>query len=167
MGMTDDTLIWPFLTDLAAQLQVEIEDSGLKDPCWIGVLPGSLVALDYCAPCGGSKCGMAWVRLAAISEWVDETGVADFSRCNSLFTATFEMGIVRCHQTSDDRGNPMSMAYQAEATRVQLAEMAAMKRVLLCSSLMANRNVTLGGYQPIGPDGSCVGGSWSVLVDMF
>jgi hypothetical protein len=165
--MTDDTLIWPFLTDLAAELQVEIEDSELKEPCWIGVLPGSLVALDYCAPCGATKCGMAWVRLSAINEWVDESGGADFSRCASLFTATFEMGIVRCHQTSDDRGNPMSMAYQAEATRVQMAEMAAMKRVLLCSSLMANRNVTLGGYQPIGPDGACVGGNWSVLVDMF
>jgi hypothetical protein len=164
--MIDDTLVWPFLEDLAAELQVEIEDSGLKEPCWIGVLPGALVALDYCGSCG-SKCGMAWVRLSAINEWVDETGVADFSRCASLFTATFEMGIVRCHQTLDESGNPMSMTYQSEATRVQLAEMAAMKRVLLCSSLMANRNVTLGGYQPIGPDGGCVGGSWSVLVDMF
>jgi hypothetical protein len=162
----DDTLIWPFLTDLAAELQVEIQDSGLKDPCWIGVLPGALVAHDYCSPCGPTKCGMAWVRLAALNEWVDQSGL-DTSRCTALFTATYEMGIIRCHQTSDDRGNPMSMAYQAESTRVQLAEMAAMKRVILCSDLMRNMEAAIGGYQPIGPEGACVGGAWSVVVDMI
>jgi hypothetical protein len=167
MAMTDDDLVWPFLTDLAAELEVEIATSGLAEPCWLGVIPGALVALDYCSPCGGERCGMAWVRLANINEWVDPISATDFSRCNTVFTATYEMGIVRCHQTADARGEPMSMEYQANSARVQLAEMAAMKRVLLCSDLMKNREVTLGAYQPIGPEGSCVGGTWTALVDMF
>lgn len=167
MELIDDTLVWPFMNDLLAELSVEIKTSGLQDPCWLGVLPGAQVALDYCNPCKAGKCGMVWLRLVSIQPFVDPTQPLAPSRCGALFTATYEMGIVRCHQTTDGRGNPMDMAYQAEATRVQLAEMAAMQRVLLCGDAMGHHDVDLGAYSPIGPEGGCVGGAWFATVEMF
>lgn len=163
--MTDDTLAWPLLVSLCSAMTVEIEDSRLQEFCWVGILPGSAVALDYCSECG-TKCGMAWVRLASIREEPSELN-GGFASCSSEFVVNVEMGMVRCHKTSDDRGNPMPMAYQHDKAQSQMAEMAAMKRVLLCSDDAARLDKLLGTYQPIGPEGGCVGGAWTAQFEMF
>ena len=157
--MVDDTLVWPLLEGLAAELKEEIERSELEEPCFLGVLPGAGIAYDYCTPCStAGKCGMAWVRLALITPQVDPR--IGSSRCGDILNPSIEMGILRCHKTLMDNGAPMSMEYQESKTRAQMAEMAAILRVLLCSDVVKELDVTLGGYTPIGPEGGCVGGAW-------
>lgn len=156
--MRDDQLAWPLITDLVAAMVVEIADADLPDFCFVGVLPGAEVALDYCQECGKS-CGMAWVRLAPIREEVPEFG-GGYSTCASTFAVDVEMGMVRCHQTTDEDGSPMPMDYQLEKARAQMAEMAAMLRVLLCSPTAGRFDKIMRGYTPIGPSGGCVGGAW-------
>jgi len=164
--MRDDATIWPLLTDLAAEFDVALSKAGLPPRCFHGVLPGDLVPLDYCAPCGSGACGMSWVRLAGVIE--DEANSIGIrtTRCITILNASFELGCVRCHQTMDARGNPMGMAYQEGVARQQLSEYAVMRDVLLCGESLHDYDIALGSYRPIGPDGACIGGVWSIAVTL-
>lgn len=162
--MIDDTLAWPILVNLAAAMTVEAKDSGLQPFCFEGIMPGGAIALDYCTECGKS-CGMAWVRLASIREEPSEID-GGFSTCFSQFTVNIEMGMIRCHQTVTESGEPMPLEYQFAAAQRQMAEMAAMKRVLLCSDAARQHDKLLGQYLPIGPEGGCVGGAWTAQFEV-
>lgn len=163
--MIDDLLAWPLLVDLTAEMTAEIESAELPPFCFVGLLPGGSVALDYCQECGNS-CGMAWVRLASIREEPSDTNPGGFSDCASLFVVNVEMGMVRCHQTFDDDNNPMPAEYQHDKVQAQMAEQAAMRRVLLCSDTALPFNKLLGNYLPIGPEGGCVGGAWTAQFEI-
>jgi hypothetical protein len=51
---------------------------------------------------------------------------------------------------------------QFEATRLQMADMQAMRRAIQCC--LAKDKHVLGAYTPIGPDGNAVGGTWTVSI---
>lgn len=161
--MTDDVLVWPLLTSLCAALKEEVEEAGLPEFCFVGILPGSDISMEHCNDCGG-KCGMAWVRLSSIIEDPEAVGT---TRCVVQLSANVEIGMLRCHQTSTERGEPMSAEYQHDKAQAQLAEMASMKKVLLCSDIVKDLNKVLGSYTPVGPVGGCVGGAWTARYDLF
>lgn len=163
MTFTPDAQVWPLLTDLASCLCREITDAGLPEPCFCGVLPGAQVALDYCTSCDDGRCGMAWTRLAAILPVLSETPVP--RRCQVGLVISIEAGVVRCAPMPDDDGNPPSMAEQFEATALQMADQAAIQRALLCCSGI--EAPVLGAYQPLGPLGGCVGGSWTANFTLY
>jgi hypothetical protein len=157
--MREDTRFWPLLTDLASCLCAEIAASQLPEPCFCGILPGGIVALDYCEECDG-KCGMAWVRLTTITELRSEQ-VQDSSKCTQPLRATVEVGIARCAPTGDESGPP-TMAEQLDTARLLLADQAAVLRAIRCCT---GRMFTLGTWTPMGPQGGCVGGAWTVTFE--
>jgi hypothetical protein len=105
------------------------------------------------------------VRLASIREEPNELN--GWSSCFSEFVVNVEVGMIRCHQTMNEDGTPMSVQYQHDKTSCQMAEMEVMKRVLLCTTIPSNPNRLLGVYTPIGPEGGCVGGAWTAQIQMF
>lgn len=161
----EDTTVYPTMLELAGCLCVELAASGLPEPCTCSVLPGGDVAFDHCTECSDDKCGQAWVRLtnAFPSQQLPEPDVT--GTCASRLAYTLEVGVVRCAPMPDSAGNPPSVDEQLAAVRLQMADMAAMRRAIACC-LAGNqdRDYILEPYLPYPTLGGCVGGAWTVTT---
>lgn len=157
--MTPDLEVWPKLVLLADALCQEIADSGLEEPCFCGIMPGAGIALDYVDGCEAG--GMAWVRMVTAfpSQTFPEPDV-DINGCDQAMAFQAEVGIIRAFRVPDN-GEPPTQGDMLTAAEVQMAEMAAMRRAILCRF---TGTVALGQYTPIGPDGGALGGAWSLSV---
>lgn len=169
----EDTIVYPTLIQMVACLGKEITDSGLPEPCFIGVLPGSVVSLDYCGAgkCDGTQCGgQAWARVVDVFPSSQFPTVnQDESNCGQPLAFRLEVGIGRCVPvgTNNAIGGfiPPTLEQQLDATRLQLADMAAMRRAISCC-VAKDRNIdyVLEPYVPIPAQGGCGGGFWTVVI---
>lgn len=163
----EDTIIAPYLYLLSDCLCSALDDTPGGVPCFCGVVPGANVAMDYC-DCGSTAraCGMAWVRLDSLyPSRVFPQPATEANACRDPLAARIQLGVTRCLPGMDARGNPPSVAAQAEAVRVQMADMAAMRRAASCC--FTSGLFLLGQYTPIGPTGNCGGGQWTVTVQVM
>lgn len=149
---------------LASCLCAELASSGLPEPCFCGIIEGTEANLD-CGSCEDG-CGAAWVRLDGIVPTTDfpvpETLIA---RCNTELAVVLEVGVTRCFSPfTDERGNGATLAEHLDATRLQIADMAAMRRAIACCFVAGDVDYLLGAYTPITFQGGCGGGSWQVTV---
>jgi hypothetical protein len=162
---TDDATIWPGLVELTACLCAELEEAQLPELCFCGVVPGADVAWDYVGTSGGD--GMAWVRLVSVyPSTVFPTTDASLRSCATALAAQVELGVLRCAPNPQDDGTPPSAAAQWEATRLQMADMRAMYRAVKCCAAKG-RQMVVGQYNPTGPRGGVVGGTWQVWVQQW
>lgn len=154
--MADDTALWPAMVALSECLCETLEAEGLlPGDCFCGVLPGDNVAWDY-------KEGMAWVRLQdAFPSAVFPTQSTALRNCDTPIAATLEVGVLHCHPGLGPNGTFPSREMQFEATRQQMAAMAAMRKAVQCCGI---DTLILGLYTPLGPQGLYVGGSWTVYI---
>jgi hypothetical protein len=160
---TDDAKIWPGLTELATCLCSELEEAQLPDLCFCGVLPGADVPADYVS----EDAGMAWVRLMNVyPSTIFPSTDTSLKSCVVPLAAQVEIGVLRCSPSPDDAGTPPSAAAMWEATRLQMADMAAMYRAVRCC-YAKGKAMVLGQYTPIGPQGGVVGGTWSVWFEQW
>lgn len=154
-----DTDLWPRVLKMAQCLCDEIDNSGLPELCFCGVMPGQQVAIDY-ADCNAKKNGMAWVRLVNASPYtVQGAPMTQPVSCDTPLQASLEVAIMRNLPIRDD-GSPPTTAEMLAATELQFADMACMRRAILCCYDIA----LLGTYTPSGPAGSAVGGAWLVGI---
>lgn len=157
----EDTTVFPTLLKLVAALEVEYELSGLPTPQFIGLIPGDLAPID----CGEeAKCGgQAWVRLAtgfpSTSFPIPDTGA---SCATKGMAYQIEVATSRCVTVMDNKGNPPTLQESLADTRLQLADMAAMKRAI-CEALRGGPKYILGQYLPL-TSGGCGGGGWLITV---
>lgn len=158
----DDSAIWPALTELVTCLCSTIEDAGLPPTCFCGLVPGDQVAWDYITDSGE---GQAWVRLMNVypSSAFPAADTTLRSSCASPLAAQVEMGILRCAPMPGDDGTPPGMSEQWEATRLQMADMRAMYSAVRCC-YDKQEAMVLGQYNPVGPAGGIVGGTWQVWL---
>lgn len=158
VDLIDDQGVWPTLITLRDCLCEEIVKSGLPEVCYCDVMPGALAPFDF------ADDGMAWVRVTqAFPSLQFPNQSLDARRsCASPLAYGIEVGIVRCAPKYDHAGNPPSAAEEFESTRIQLADMAAMRRAINCC--LGKRDAVLGIYTPIGPDEGGIGGTWTVNV---
>jgi len=156
--LIDDQGVWPRLIALRDCLCEEIEKSGLPSVCYCEVMPGSIPVFDY------SDDGMAWVRLgqAFPSTIFPQQSLDLRSSCTTGLAYEVEVGIVRCPPGLDHHGRPPTAEDEFEATRIQLADMAAMRRAIQCC--FKGKDAVLGAYTPIGPDEGALGGTWTVSI---
>lgn len=160
---SDDHLVWPALTELVTCLCSTIEERGLPDLCFCGLVPGEQVAWDYVGASGGD--GMAWVRLMNVyPSTTFPTTDSTLRSCASPLAAQVELGILRCAPMPGDDGTPPSMAAQWEATRLQMADMRALYAAVKCCYAKHKDAMVLGQYAPAGPAGGVVGGTWQVWL---
>lgn len=173
---TEDLIAWPIMVKLAGCVCTTLADRKLPGTCRCSVVPGPMAVMDQCGACsktGGDSCGgQAWVRL--VNEYPSSTfPSADQteSNCDSPTAYQLEVGIARCLPIGT--GNSIS-GYKAptteqllDATRLQMADKAAMKAAIKCCLASDDEDdltYILGTYQPMQVTGDCGGGFWTVTV---
>lgn len=156
------TWIGQRLIDLSACLASELT----KPTCWHGVWSGE-VPYAACGECDLDRCGMSYVRLTAAFPStsfpvLDEGG--EGGRCTSPLAYEVEIGVLRCLPAPDADGSmPPPDDFSASNLLVQ-EDMEAMLRAVQCCLSDGTVEHQLGQYQPLGPDGMCVGGAWPVTL---
>ncbi len=152
-----DITVWPVMVELGACLTVELREAQGPEICGTFLLPGAIPALgDYCSS------GMAWVRLQNITSVVDDqVRTAGGGTCYEAINKTVEVGVIRCAPVGASMHDAPTVEQWMEATAVALSDMAAIRRAISCCS----KGLALGVYQPLGPDGDCVGGFWTATFD--
>lgn len=158
----EDRKVWPLLAQLATCLCQELTDAGLPEPCFCGVVPGE-VALDFCDGCADGSCGgTAWVNVVSMTPSLSLGQIAP-ARCNvGLIDMVFQVGVVRCAPMADDAGTPPDEAAYLAASELQMADMAASLRAVICC--LDDLVPTVAGWTSYGPEGGCVGGVWTATI---
>lgn len=156
-------MIFEAMAELATCLCAELKKDGSPDLCFCGLVPGDAAMDQYAGDCE-TKCGMAWVRLITA---YPATGVATPSEvpgnCNSGLAFEIEVGAVRCISVGEDDGSPPSAEELLAATDLQIRDMVAMHRAILCCDAINPKDSLLNNYAPVGPT-SVVGGIWTISV---
>lgn len=163
---TEDLVAYPQMIRLLACFEEEVAKRKLPGFCFIGLLPGSEAAEEHCGNCDTGGCGgMAWVMLStqyasSVSPPAPDTTVTG---CTPGMLTQLTLATRRCMPMGDDNGNPPTVDELLATTRLQMADMAAMRAAILCCFAKdENIAVQLGTYVPSLPSGGCVGGGWTV-----
>lgn len=158
-GYIDDTLIWPIMVQMRDCLCETLTERGLMPGnCFCGIVPGQQATWDY-------QSGMAWVRLAStVPSAIFPAQSFALNNCGTTLAAELEVGVLQCTPGPDASGNPPDQDQQFEAARLQVASMAAVRDAILCCADSSDLDLILGGYDPQGPNGNLVGGTWTVSV---
>lgn len=146
-------------------VQAELEADGTaKGLCMVSVMPGGAVPLDY----GAESCGgMVWVRLTqAFPTQEFPQQATTLNNCGYDLALALEVGVMRpAPMPTDFQGDielpPAEEHFEAAA--LQDRDMEAVHRAV---KALAQRieYVVLGSYEPVGPDGGTVGGTWTLTV---
>ena len=169
--LREDTTAYPTLIRLAACLCLEMEASGGPELCYCGPIAGEVV-MDYCGGgCKESGCGgQAWVRfMDAFPSTTFPGPDATLSNCYAPLAFSLEVGVARCVPMGEASGAngylPPTMQQNVDALRLQLADMAAMRRAVQCCFGQDDTDYILGTYdQTLVNGGGCLGGTFSVLA---
>lgn len=163
MPIREDGSAFPLMTDgLLGAISSELTASGLPGLCFVGALPGAAIAMDYIESPNGCG-GMLWVRLNTMFPSSDFP-FPDTTGQTGIYAMEFEVGLLRNAPTLDGRNRLPTVEHQLDATRIQLADMAAMRRAICAYLQTNNRTFAIGVYTPVGPEGGALGGGWTVTV---
>lgn len=169
----EDFVAWPTMVKLAGCLCTTLEERGLPGTCQCTVVPGPMAVMEACGSCGksgDSACGgQGWVRF--VNEFPssrfpqpDNTG----ANCNTPSAFVLEVGVARCLPQAKANSItgvvPPTMEAMVAATRLQMADKAAMKAAIQCCLDDGDLTYTLGQYQPMQVSGDCGGGMWTVTI---
>lgn len=157
-----DRAIWPVVEAMSVCLCTTLDEAGLGDLCYCGPFPGQQ-AYDQM---GEGTLGQAWVRVVRIFPSITFPTIEQTPRrsCGAELAVELELSVMRCAPMPTDSGRvPPTMSEQWDATRLQMADMAAMQRAVQCCYTDSDL-VMLGNYTPSGPAGGVVGGAWQVFV---
>lgn len=175
MVYVEDDIAWPTMVKLAGCLCTTLAERDLPGLCQCAVVPGPMAVLESCGACaksGGDKCGgQGWVRLtnefpSSDFPTADQSG----SNCNTPSAYTLEVGVARCLPSGSANSisgyTAPSLEALTEATRLQMADKAAMKAAIRCclDDDDFDFSYTLGQYQPMQASGDCGGGFWTVTI---
>lgn len=153
----DDDTVWPKMIMLSQCLCEELTARRLKPgDCLCGVVPGAQLIHDY-------NEGQAWVRLAntypsAVFPQRDNRP----NNCAVGLAATLEVGVMQCAPGITASKNLPTQQDLFEQTRLQMATMTAMRKAIQCCDF--GDDVVLGQYDPSGPQGLLVGGTWTLDI---
>lgn len=160
-GVQEDVLIYPLLVDLVGCLAAEFSAAGLGD-----VEPVLVIGNEYALEinCNGAQ---VWVRLSNAYPTLTVPIISTDPVAGGTPMALgflIEVGAARC--IPDDGRNPMTPAEYLQAARYQAADMAAMRRAICACVLPTERDLVFTDYQPVGPLGDMVWGTWQVNIGM-
>lgn len=153
------------LGDLADCMRQAVLDHDLQPFCVGQILPGAEVPFDYDRDgCGEGSNGQWWVRMTTLAPTINfpEQLASPYPSKATLWAIALELGAMRHIDGLDEQGNPPSTEYLAELTRLQLEDMDAMRAAIICC--FGSEPITIDPYEPIGPAGLVVGGTFSLLV---
>ena len=138
-------------------------------PCRAVWHPGSSVPWDACGTTTAGAEGQAWVAVPRVfpsDNFPAET--TDAHRCFPRgYAAEITVGVLRCAATLDEHGRPPPPEDVLADARKQSRDRQASLETIVCCLMGEDADpgiYRLGGWTPLGPDGGCVGGAWTVTV---
>lgn len=161
--------LWPLVATLAATVDEVLTEYDAAT-CRTFVAPGAAAPWDVCCSCDRDHEGQAWVAVQQVAP----TGPFPAQstqplRCRPAdYLAQIVVGVLRCATTVDDAGNvPTVDQLTDEAVKVS-RDRTLIRYAVLCrwaedADLLPGRLV-LGPWQPLGPQGGCVGGQTSLTI---
>jgi hypothetical protein len=173
---TEDELAWPVMVRLVACLEETLLARGLPGVCRATVVPGPQAVIEACGGgngCNGTCGGQAWVRFNGEFPYTSfPTQDTTAAICATQRAFTLEVGIARCLPVGSANAiggfTPPTVQELVDATRLQMADKAAMALAIECCMDVANDqfglDYVLGQYQPMQIAGDCGGGTWLVTI---
>lgn len=163
----NDNPLFAKLSALNDCLTKELEE--LRGPgfCYQGLMVG-----DQTAPLGlvdtGRNLGVSWVR--PVSSFAstsfplpDEPTIR--AACKGALAMEVEIGVARCLPVARDRNTHPDPQDVFEASRLYLADMAAMRRAVLCCYKILNPERTaLGTWSPLEAAARVSGSTWQAWI---
>lgn len=152
-------------TDLIGPLLVEMLDAAKcalnPAPGRAALYSGGSIAWDDCCK------GQVWVRLIALEPHTgDPRQNRAMGPCGVLaWRATIGVGVLRCAATLADNGDAPPPSVLTAETLQMTADMTALSEAVTCTiprSIQGLMKMQVGGWGPLGPEGGCVGGEWTV-----
>lgn len=173
MDFIEDELAWPVMIRLTACLEEALEKRGLPKLCRNTVVPGPQAIIEACGngKCTGECGGQGWVRFVGEFPYSTfPTQDTTAARCETNRAFQLEIGVARCLPVG--RANaisgitPPSVQELVDATRLQMADKAAMAMAVQCclGAFDDQFDYVLGQYQPMQIPGDCGGGVWTVTI---
>jgi hypothetical protein len=161
----DTNPVYDRLTLLAACLCAQIQDpeNGVPDVCFCGIVPGEAIPVEYAGDCN-DKCGIAWVRMTSLypSNMVGVAAVEP-GNCGFGLGADVEIGILRCISVGDQQEGPTPTEL-VEAAQLAVADALLIQKAVYCCEGVLTRDVVLGLYTAIGPEGGLIGGAYNLSL---
>jgi hypothetical protein len=136
----------------------------LTPVCRSFIHPGSNAPHDSCEESNGSN-GQLWVaNITSIAGWPAPTG--NPITCATPFAETIELGITRCalgklRDVSPFVPKPEDVT--ADAVQQQIDKLA-LKNAILCCWGVSGKDLLPPIWEPIEPQGGCVGGTWTIVI---
>ena len=152
-----------YLLTLLDEAEKALAECGRPPVCRSAVYPGAQAVWDQCGPCDADCMGMLYVRSDVAFPFEVFPNVAADGRCALPMAHQIELGIVRCAPMMDDEGEPPAPDDITDAALGLLGDQRALRVAI--SRLGSDKVRALVNWQPQGPQGGCVGGSWAVIVD--
>jgi len=161
-GFVVPTEIRPLLLLLDAAKE-SVASHGGGPVCEACLYPGSEISLDYCGPgsCGCKDAdGMLMLQVNSVYMYTSfgRSMEGEATQCGTSMAASCTLGVMRCVDGIGDQGDLPSCELLLDASMRQFADMRAMLRAMTCTPGI---EVLVGRYTSEGPDGGCVGGSWT------
>lgn len=153
------------LSDILDLLTDDESPNGCALPCFcrVAVYPGLEVPWDTCGEDPCSDCdGQLW---AAVQQIVRNTGFPEGSGCN-VYNFTAQIGAVRCAAKPRPDGSPPTVeAIQNDAIRQALDADGILSALRCCPNRtrrILDAGIVVDSWDPLGPEGGCVGGVWTI-----
>jgi hypothetical protein len=159
------------LSDILQVLTSEPDESpgGCPLPCFcrVAVYPSAPVPSDSCEAAGdcADGCeGQLWGAIQLIQR-VQQPASAGTGACEA-YTFTAQVGAVRCAAIPHEDGTPPDIdAVQRDAAR-QAVDADGIRYAIACCPARPRRlidaGIVLESWTPLGPQGGCVGGFWTI-----
>lgn len=152
------------LSDILDLLTTDESEGGcpLEPYCRVAVYPGLEVAWDTCEESACSEGdGQLWAAIQSIDPLSGNTGTG----CDA-WNWTAQIGSIRCAaKPSDNLTMPSVEAIQDDAVRQAIDADGILKGIKCCperSERIKAAAIVIRNWLPLGPDGGCVGGVWTI-----
>lgn len=140
--------------------------TGLSVPASRAIIATGQIAWEGCCS------GQVWARLIDMTPMQTSSGFGQVTASGQpcgpvMWRATIGVGVLRCAATVNEMGDaPPSATLIAEALGTT-RDQADLGEALQCCLAPQVASLVMQRWDPLGPDGGCVGGEWTftVLVD--
>lgn len=160
MPYTPDSLIMPILQAVLQCVCDEFTEAGLNDHCECALIPG--VGSTPFPPAPGM--GTAWVGVNYIYPTTAIPEQAIGGDCSANLGANITVGSMRCYKITKETPSVDDMLLYMDK---QMADMAALRRAIMCCDGLKDYEMVVGQYTPIEFTGGMFGGAWTVDVGLY
>lgn len=148
-------LLGPLLQAVLAEVQARLTEPVGR----ASLTPGAEVAWDDCCR------GQLWVRVAETTPSGSGTQSGSRQPCGvHLWQVVLGVGVMRCAHVLDDDGEAPTPAQLTADTVATTRDRADVEEAITCGMASLAEQVHLVRWDPLGPQGGCVGGEWLFIA---